>query len=137
MIEGYCSHRLGEIKTYNRETPYQVGINGVIEVNYDINGNLLNVVYIIDSIKYTTLLNNTSYITTFTTNLSGNHFVNYPFFKEESKMGLVFQPKVEDEIFIERQVSSAFEPQSRLSEITSVTQLMSYRNEYYNIRINN
>ena len=48
-------------------------------------------------------------------------------------MGVVFTPKVEEEVFIERQDTSVFEPQSRLSNIVSLEGLVQYNNGYYKI----
>ena len=58
---------------------------------------------------------------------------DYFVFKDEAKMGVVFTPKVEDEVFIERQDTSVFEPQSRLSNIVSLEGLIEYNNGYYKI----
>lgn len=57
----------------------------------------------------------------------------YFIFKEDVKMGVVFPPKVQDEIFIERQRVSVFETHSRLSEINSLEDLIEYRNGFYNV----
>jgi hypothetical protein len=48
-------------------------------------------------------------------------------------MGLVFPPKVINELFIERQSTAVFERHSRLSGIKNFGELENYRNGYYNI----
>lgn len=59
---------------------------------------------------------------------------SYFVFKDEVKMGVVFTPKVDEEVFIERQSEPVYEPQIRLGEINlSVAQLEDYNNGYYNI----
>jgi hypothetical protein len=58
---------------------------------------------------------------------------SYFVFKDEVKMGVVFTPKVEEEVFIERQSISVFEPQTRLGEIITLEGLEEYNNGYYNI----
>jgi hypothetical protein len=58
---------------------------------------------------------------------------SYFVFKDEVKMGVVFTPKVEEEVFIERQGISVFESQTRLSEINTLEHLEEYNNGYYNI----
>jgi hypothetical protein len=58
---------------------------------------------------------------------------SYFVFKDEAKMGVVFQPKVDEEVFIERQSMSVYELQTRLGEIISVEGLEEYNNGYYNI----
>jgi hypothetical protein len=47
---------------------------------------------------------------------------------------VVITPKTEEEIFIERQSVSVFEPHSRLGEILTLEQLEEYRNGYYNVQ---
>lgn len=58
---------------------------------------------------------------------------DYFIFKDEVKMGVVFTPKVEEEVFIERQRLTVFESQARLSEIYSLESLEGYNNGYYNV----
>ena len=48
-------------------------------------------------------------------------------------MGVVFTPKVEEEVFIERQSISIYEPQTRLGEILSLEGLENYNNGFYHI----
>lgn len=74
------------------------------------------------------------YPTTFRYSPSTITETDYYIFKDESKMGVVFTPKVEDEVFIERQVINTFEIQSRLSEINSLDELEDYNNGFYNIQ---
>lgn len=65
-----------------------------------------------------------------------NDITSYFVFKEEVKMGVVFTPKVEEDVFIERQSISVFEPQIRLGEINTLEGLETYNNGYYNITNN-
>jgi hypothetical protein len=57
----------------------------------------------------------------------------YFVFKDDVKMGVVFTPKVSEEVFIERQKIPVFESQARLSDITSLEGLENYNNGFYNI----
>ncbi len=76
----------------------------------------------------------TVYPTTFKYTTSSEHTeTNYFVFKDEVKMGVVFRPKVEEEVFIERQSISVFESQTRLGEIISLQGLEEYNNGFYNI----
>lgn len=142
MISGYTSHKLDLVRTYSLTNPYQIGVNGVTNITYDpisLTG-ITSVSYTIDSINYVTNL--PSLVTTFFTYYSGYDFEPYIVFpnkqntfdiKEEAKMGLVFPPKVNNELFIERMDVAIFERQSRLSEITTLQGLIEYRNGYYNV----
>jgi hypothetical protein len=58
---------------------------------------------------------------------------SYFVFKDEAKMGVVFTPKVEEDVFIERQSMSVYEPHNRLGEIINIQELEDYNNGYYNI----
>lgn len=143
MISGYTSQKLDLVKTYSKTNPYQIGVNGVTNVVYDPISltAITSVVYSIGDINYVTEL--PSLVTRFYTNYSGYDFEPYIIFpnkqntfdiKEEAKMGLVFPPKVSNELFIERMSLSVFERYSRLSEIKNLGTLINYRNGYYNIK---
>jgi hypothetical protein len=132
-----------------------VGVNGVTNVTYKdqiaLTG-ITSVSYSIGDINYTTILsdlitnlksNITQFPTTFFTNSSGYDFEPYITFpnkqntfdiKEEAKMGLVSPPKINNELFIERQDLAVFERYSRFSEIKNLNDLTYYRNGYYNIK---
>lgn len=147
MITGVTSHKLDVISTYSQTNPFQVGVNGVTAV---IPGNPTIIKYTIDGINYETVYNPPQNVgsspqlgdikdqrlihpTTFNTNLSGWDFEKYFLIKEEAKMGLVFPPKVNNELFIERMSLAVFERHSRLSDIKTLDDLVNYRNGYYNI----
>lgn len=53
--------------------------------------------------------------------------------KEEIYFGIVFPPKVENNVFIDRGGVSVFEKHSRLRSITTLKQLEVYGNGYYNL----
>ena len=149
MIAGITSHKLDLVKTYSSTNPYQVGVNGVTNVTYQdpiaLTG-ITSVSYSIGDINYTTRFSNLGINfskTTFFTNSSGYDFEPYITFpnkqntfdiKEEAKMGLVSPPKINNELFIERQDLAVFERYSRFSEIKNLNDLIYYRNGYYNIK---
>lgn len=155
MISGITSHKLDLVKTYSSTNPYQVGVNGVTNVTYQDPIALTGITFVsysIGDINYTTKLsdlitiltsNITQFPTTFFTNSSGYDFEPYITFpnkqntfdiKEEAKMGLVSPPKINNELFIERQDLAVFERYSRFSEIKNLNDLIYYRNGYYNIK---
>jgi hypothetical protein len=73
------------------------------------------------------------YPTTFSYTVSVTDETDYFVFKDEAKMGVVFTPKVYEEVFIERQSMSVFETQARLSEIRTLEDLVEYNNGFYNV----
>jgi hypothetical protein len=144
IISGYTDSRLKDVSTYSKTQPYQVGVNGVIDVVYDTSPvpRAKFVSYIIDDIRYDTYINtplffgkdlfiNTNTIYFFNSTGFTQQEINV--IKREVEMGISEPPKVESEIFIERQSSSVFERHLRMGEITTLEQLEEYRNGYYNI----
>jgi hypothetical protein len=53
--------------------------------------------------------------------------------KEEIYFGIVFPPKVENNVFIDRGTVSVFEKHSRLGSILTMEQLVEYGNGYFNL----
>jgi hypothetical protein len=54
-------------------------------------------------------------------------------FKEEIYFGIVFEPKIENNVFIDRGATSVFEKHARLKTILNMEQLIDYGNGYYNL----
>lgn len=135
MITGFTSHKLDVVSTYNKNIPFQVGVNGVTKIDYNPTNptEIVKVYYTIGNINYETNYEEPQYPTIFKTTMSGYDFDDYFSIKEEAKMGLVFPPKVTNELFIERMSVAVFERHSRLSEIKTLEGLIEYRNGYYNI----
>lgn len=53
--------------------------------------------------------------------------------KEEYLFGIISKPQIQNDVFIERGVTSVIEPHLRLSEIKNMKELSLYGNGYYNI----
>ena len=143
IISGYTDSRLLEIQTYEKNQPYQVGYNGVTQVDYNNNGTVKFIEYIINDIKYQTTFVRPLFpnepLKAFVTNTiyffesEGLTEENINVIKKEVEMGLSEPPKIEEEIFIERQETSVFERHLRMGEIESLEQLEEYKNGYYTI----
>jgi len=54
--------------------------------------------------------------------------------KEEVFLGIVFPPEINNEVFIERGLTSVMEPHLRLSEVENLDHLERYGNGYYKIQ---
>lgn len=139
IVSGYTDSRLNEIKTYSKTQPYQVGVNGVTQIIYDSNNEPSIIKYTIDNINYETsigteilpqIFNSKTY---FYFNSDGLPEEEINVIKNEVEMGISFPPKIESDIFIERQTTSVFERHLRMEEINSLEQLEEYKNGYYNI----
>lgn len=154
IITGFTDSKLNQVKTYDPNQPYVVGVNGVTDVVYEIvnstddNGdpitvnNLISVNYTINNIDYKTNVsgplfpdNNLFYksSTVYFFESSGLTEQNINLLKREAEMGISFPPKIENQIFIERQSISVFERHLRMEDIKNIDQLETYRNGYYNI----
>ena len=157
IISGYTDDRLSEVRTYNKLQPYIVGVNGVTYAEYPpnkinvkrvkLNGSMVStpycsrVDYVLNDITYITkiklspgdeyVFNNTQ--TTYFFNSSGLTQQEINVIKEEVEMSISERPKIESEIFIDRQTSSVYERHMRMEEITSLEQLEGYRNGFYSI----
>lgn len=153
IISGFTSNKLDLISGYDKNEPIKIGlINGNLVTNIEYtdiaNTAYTKIYYTIDGIDYVTTykpprdqFDVNAHPTKFYVNVNGGNFEPYNYgqkqltfdIKEESKMGLVFPPKVKNELFIERMSVAVFERHSRLANIQSLEDLVEYRNGYYNI----
>jgi hypothetical protein len=61
-------------------------------------------------------------------------FINVPIYKDPDKSNLVANPKIESDVFIVRQVLSAFDKNYKLNEINNLVELTSYAGgQFFNI----
>jgi hypothetical protein len=136
IVSGRTTHKLDIVKTYSKTEPYKVGVNGVTKINLDQFGNESEVEYNINGIDYVTRLNDL--ITTFKYNPDdferGLNEVGKTYIREEGKIGLSFEIKTNNQIFIERDLGAILERHSRISEITNLDDLEDYRNGYYYVK---
>lgn len=153
IISGFTDSKLNQVKTYDVDNPYVVGVNGVTNVVYE-NGTEVSdtgttVVQILRTVEYS--INGIDYITNIDKPLfpdselffktqtiyffqsSGLTEQSVNVLKREAEMGISFPPKVESQIFIERQSTSIFERHLRLEDIQNLENFDDYRNGYYNI----
>lgn len=63
-------------------------------------------------------------------------FQKLPIFKKEINNGFIEEPKIESELFIERQQASIFERHQRMEDINSVDDFSNYRNNFYKVNFN-
>lgn len=82
------------------------------------------------SISDSSTITDTFYITE---KFSFDTFVEENFYKKERYTGLISKPIVTSDVFMERDTESLFERQQRLSEINNLSELINYRNGYFNV----
>lgn len=112
-------------KTKEGENNLNKSIKKVRTFNFDLNGELREGEILGEA-------NNINTDTIFETDsLSFDSFTEEKIYKEEKYIGLISDPIIESEVFMERDISSVFERHQRLSEIEDINQLEIYRNGYY------
>ncbi len=141
ILSGYTDSRLAQIRTYDKSQLYQVGYKGVTQISYDSEGEIDEVTYEINNITYITNIGSRLYkdLNVFATptryyfESDGLTQETINVIKKEVEMSISEPPKIEEEIFIERQETSVFERHLRMGEIKTIEQLEEYKNGYYNI----
>lgn len=160
IITGLTDDKLYTVTTYFSGTPYVIGMNLSDDPNYfigvtDLYSNLIQ--YTIDAnvnnVMGSGLHYNTYDFNRLVYNSTINSYFSIPYTevyyqsegwninnislsaitKEEIYFGIVFPPKVENNVFIERGSVSIFEKHSRLGSILNITELELYGNGYYNL----
>jgi hypothetical protein len=109
---------------FNIGTPNQV--YGLQYLDYTANTRTV----IIDNVKYRIPETIVNYIG------EGNNETNTSLSaltKEEYLFGIISTPQIQNDVFIERGVTSVIEPHMKLSEIKNLRELTLYGNGYYNI----
>ena len=69
----------------------------------------------------------------FTEKFSFESFIEEKIYKKEKYVGLISKPIVTSDVFMERDTNALFERQQRLSEINNLSELIEYKNGYYNV----
>jgi len=144
MITGTTNNsRLPELRKYTTSTifanQYVSGGNwGNDGVDYPNSPSIEYVVYYIGGIQYIdeTLIDGVETTFTYTPN-NTNNFIDLPYIKNMDKEKIVANPKISDDVFIERTDLSAFNKNYKLEYIRNLVDLTTYAGgKYFNI-VNN
>lgn len=148
-VTGESKSRLSELKKFAVSSDFfdryftsnDVNVDGVIVAGSDINLNPKVVNYRIGGIEYIdNIFDDGTTTTTFEFEGQGYDspdFINRPIYKDPNKENIVQTPKVDSDVFIERQEVSAFEKNYNLEFVNSSVDLLTYAaGGYYKI-INN
>ena len=68
-----------------------------------------------------------------TKGFSYENFVERKIYKKERYVGLIDKPIITSDVFMERDNEALFERQQRLSEINNLSDLIDYKNGYFNV----
>jgi len=146
VVSGGSKSRLNELKKYvisnNFFEQYHLSTiittNGVDNTKSNVISYPYRVIYYIDSIQYTDIINSGGTgITTYSFTGQGYNsvlFDNYSIYKDSTKENIVENPQINSDVFIDRQEVSAFNDNYKLEHINSLAQLTSYvGGKYFNI----
>lgn len=143
-VTGTSTSRLFELEKFKQtdvfaDKYYPDGSMSNDGVDYDNSTESEKVVYYISGIKYVDNLKTD--ITTFefeTTDINNNpDFIDVPMIKHPFKSNLVSNPKIKNDVFIDRQQQSIFDKNYRLEHINNLGELTAYiAGGYYNIKNN-
>lgn len=144
IITGTSSSRLYELKKYRKTNifteQYNTSLGGSNGVVYNESIENQKIVYYIDGIKYCDNINNSEVTTTYQISSQGTNspdFINAPVFKNPNKDNIISNPKISDDVFIDRQEISVFDKIYRLEHIYSVSELYMYAGgKYFYIKNN-
>jgi hypothetical protein len=161
-ITGLTNSTVNLVKSYNRTNPYQIGFNlnsnptqyftGVLSLTNS------SITYVIDSLINNMNDSGIKYIdenikrTVYDDTFKMDRIINTTLFsyisegwnetntslsaltKEELDLGVVFPHEIDNDVFIDRGVTSVKETQMKLGEIDTLSQLERYGNKFYNIK---
>jgi hypothetical protein len=144
VVTGQTSSRLSELRKYKVTDEFHLKYRGGGSLNsdgvdFDESDPETIVVYYLGGIKYfDDKVNN---ITTyeFVAEGTGNtlNFINAPIYKNPSKLNIIGEPKIQDDVFISRQQLSVFDNIYKLEFVDNLSGLITYLGgNYFNI-VNN
>ena len=121
FITGSTESMLDEIRTYDQTNPYQIGVNGVI--NLTRNPTTLEytqVVYNLNDIIYTTnLINNTTtYI--YTGSTTNNYNDNFLYKKDDLLININEKPRINNYINVDRQEYSVLDKVIKINKTVNL-----------------
>jgi hypothetical protein len=121
MVSGVTESRLDEVRTYDFQAPYQVGVNGVRTIEDTV------IVYVIDGITYTT--DTVDGTTVYTLGLTTTKQVlgNFYFYRDERDVFIDRDPTISD-LLMERRELAVFDSLLRLATVNSLDDLTDYFN---------
>lgn len=141
-ITGTSTSRLAEIKKYKTSGDiYEQHLSSTGSANDGINkqlSNLSKIVYYVGGITYIDTINEDGTSTTTFSfvgkGYNSSNFINERIIKDPNKHNLVQYPKIQNDVFIDRQQLSVFDKNYKLKEINELIDLLTYAGgRYFNI----
>lgn len=133
IVTGYTENRLSEIKTFDLQQPYKIGINGVTNIIYTTDGKYSIIYYTIDGITYITDVINKnitvySYIARGIDSIVGDTF---SLIRSDRYINLYQKPNTKSYINVEREQLSVLDNHYRIKNIKNIGDLITYAGGNY------
>ena len=137
LITGYTQSSLRDLKQYGL-IPYKpgesvTGNTGAIGIYSGISLDGLYTAYTINDIDYYDYSDGTTLFAVYSSGLTSDMVVCQPIVKNELLLGIIDEPEVQSNIFIERGKNSALERIERLGEIDNIGDLEKYGYKFFGI----
>ena len=141
-VTGECTSRLSELEKFTRST--DISVKYKTTVNEDNDGVVLSATsantqytYYIGGVRYVDNISaNTSYFS-FIREISNIDYINYPYYKDESKQNIIAKPKIINDINIERQAPTIMDSFYRIKDINILNDIEYYGGgSYFNVIVN-
>lgn len=128
IVTGYTENRLSEIKTFDFQQPYKLGLNGVTNISYTIDGKYSIIYYTIDGISYITDVINKnitvySYVARGIDSIVGDTF---SLIRSDKYINLYQKPVTKNYINVEREQLSVLDNHYRIKNIKNIGDLITY-----------
>jgi hypothetical protein len=143
IATGSTISRLSELRKYtitdDFTKQYFSGGNSTVDgVDYLNSISGYSITYYLNGIKYLDILTGTTSGTTYSFTPEGTgstaNFIYAPYYKDPNKEWIDTSPKINNDVFIDRQQLSAFESNYRLEQIRNLSDLETYASgKYFNI----
>jgi hypothetical protein len=135
-VSGVTTSRIRELFIYGPPPNYR--LNTPVIQNGDIFGiitdmNAVFTAYTIQDINFVDYSDNTTLYFLGSSGLTENHLVADPLVKDELLLGIVSEPEVQSDIFIDRGKNSALERIQRLGEVDSLRDLTTYGYGFFDV----
>jgi len=138
LITGYTQSSLRDLRQYGSD-PYRVGITvtantGAIGVFSGVGDNGLFTAYTINDIDYYDYQDGTTLFAVYSSGLTPDMVVCQPIVKNELLLGIIDEPEVQSNVFIERGKNSALERIERMGEVDNIGDLEKYGYKFFNVK---
>jgi len=139
-VTGITKSRVNDLAQYgvNKFLPGLVvtGTSGIVGIYYGTNQNGV-VTYSIDNVVFYDYPNGTTIYNILSSGITSDMITQVPIVKDEALIGVVMEPEVQSNVFIERGKNTALERIERLGEIDNMGDLEKYGYSFFNVKTYN